>query len=196
MTRASRPPLGASLLHPIALLALALLLANDHLLKARYPGFVTGKLSDLAGLIVAPLVLVATTDFLAPASLLRRRDYARVSAWLCALVVAGAFAATKTWAPATRAYEAMYELARAPLRWLVACALSRAPYGERIVLARDPTDLFALPMAVVAALIARPGPIRARPGCVREVCAEAEGRTLASGRAGSDACTGGWHETV
>ncbi|MCP4580716.1 MAG: hypothetical protein GY839_03815 [candidate division Zixibacteria bacterium] len=40
------------LFNPIFLLALALLLLNDHLLKAAYPGWLTGKLSDFAGLFV------------------------------------------------------------------------------------------------------------------------------------------------
>ncbi|MFI7708309.1 hypothetical protein [Nonomuraea sp. NPDC049480] len=33
------------------------LLVNDHLLKQAWPGFVTGKLSDVAGLVVAPALL-------------------------------------------------------------------------------------------------------------------------------------------
>jgi hypothetical protein len=45
------------LAHPVTLGALVLLLVNDHLLKAAYPGVVTGKLSDLAGLVVAPPLL-------------------------------------------------------------------------------------------------------------------------------------------
>jgi hypothetical protein len=40
--------------HPVTLLSLVLLLVNDHLLKDAYPGLATGKLSDLAGLVVAP----------------------------------------------------------------------------------------------------------------------------------------------
>jgi hypothetical protein len=40
-------------------LALALLLLNDWLLKQAYPGFVTGKLSDFAGLAVVALPLFA-----------------------------------------------------------------------------------------------------------------------------------------
>ena len=40
---------GDGLLHPIALLAVALLLVNDHLLKAAAPGPLTGKLSDSPG---------------------------------------------------------------------------------------------------------------------------------------------------
>ena len=40
-------------------LALAVLLVNDALLKYEYPGFITGKLSDLAGLAVVSLPLFA-----------------------------------------------------------------------------------------------------------------------------------------
>ena len=40
------------LLKPSFLLPLTLLLLNDHLLKAAYPGWLTGKLSDFAGLFV------------------------------------------------------------------------------------------------------------------------------------------------
>jgi hypothetical protein len=45
------------LVHPVTLVALVVLLVNDHVLKDRYPGPVTGKLSDVAGLIVFPPVL-------------------------------------------------------------------------------------------------------------------------------------------
>lgn len=45
--------------NPVFLAALGLLLVNDHLLKGAglIPGWLTGKLSDLAGLIVAPVLL-------------------------------------------------------------------------------------------------------------------------------------------
>ena len=52
-------PIGEAL-HPVTLAAVALLLLNDWVLKARFRGsFVTGKLSDIAGLIFAPVVLSA-----------------------------------------------------------------------------------------------------------------------------------------
>ena len=41
----------ATLTHPILLVAVALLLLNDHLLKQASPGWLTGKLSDVAGLL-------------------------------------------------------------------------------------------------------------------------------------------------
>lgn len=52
-------PIGEAL-HPVALLAIGVLLLNDWVLKRRFTGsFVTGKLSDLAGLAAAPVVLTA-----------------------------------------------------------------------------------------------------------------------------------------
>ena len=84
--------------HPAAIAALVVLVVNDHLLKAAYPGWITGKLSDFAGMVLAPLVLVAIVDAIAP-----------VRAWMgwaSAVAVGCAFALCKTWAPATEAYEA------------------------------------------------------------------------------------------
>ena len=46
-----------ALAHPGAVLALVVLALNDHVLKQAWPGFVTGKLSDIAGLVVFPLLL-------------------------------------------------------------------------------------------------------------------------------------------
>jgi hypothetical protein len=52
--------------HPVTLLSLAVLVLNDHLLKAAYPGLVTGKLSDVAGLVLAPPLLAAVVMLLLP----------------------------------------------------------------------------------------------------------------------------------
>src|SRR5690242_17575868 len=46
----SRPFPGSAMLHPLVLGAVAVLILNDHLLKARWPSWWTGKLSDVAGL--------------------------------------------------------------------------------------------------------------------------------------------------
>ena len=52
-------PIGEAL-HPLTLAAVALLVLNDWVLKPRFgPSLVTGKLSDLAGLVFAPVVLSA-----------------------------------------------------------------------------------------------------------------------------------------
>ncbi|MBN2361941.1 MAG: hypothetical protein JXR83_20995 [Deltaproteobacteria bacterium] len=63
------PPQGGEMpatefVHPLPLAALALLAINDHLLKGSglLPGWLTGKLSDLAGLFFFPLLLTAVVD--------------------------------------------------------------------------------------------------------------------------------------
>jgi hypothetical protein len=77
------------LLHPISLLALGTLVINDQVLKVRWPSWWTGKLSDLAGMMVFPLVLAAV---------FRHRR-------ACVVATMVAFALIKTWAPATAACE-------------------------------------------------------------------------------------------
>lgn len=56
----SRP----SLAHPIPIAAALLLALNDHVLKGAHvlPGIVTGKLSDVCGLFVLPIVIAAITN--------------------------------------------------------------------------------------------------------------------------------------
>jgi len=43
--------------HPGTLLSISILLFNDHLLKVLYPSWITGKLSDFAGLFFFPFVI-------------------------------------------------------------------------------------------------------------------------------------------
>jgi len=47
--------------------ALVILVLNDHVLKAAVPGIITGKLSDVAGVVLLPLVLVAGWELLGAA---------------------------------------------------------------------------------------------------------------------------------
>ncbi|MGY0231484.1 hypothetical protein [Longispora urticae] len=47
----------AWLAHPVTLVAGLLLVLNDHLLKSSFPGPATGKLSDVAGLVLAPALV-------------------------------------------------------------------------------------------------------------------------------------------
>jgi hypothetical protein len=44
-------------LHPFYWISLTVLIVNDLILKAHYPSFITGKLSDFAGLVVLPLFI-------------------------------------------------------------------------------------------------------------------------------------------
>ncbi len=67
-------------------LALTLLVVNDHVLKGSglLPGIVTGKLSDFAGLVVAPLLLCALFD-----------AHGQLARYACIALVALPFAAIK-----------------------------------------------------------------------------------------------------
>jgi len=62
---------GELAIHPVVLAALLLLFVNDHVLKAAAPSFITGKLSDVAGLIATPLLLQALVELLAGTQLPR-----------------------------------------------------------------------------------------------------------------------------
>ena len=81
---ASRALLAAAdLTRPAPLIATAILALNDHVLKGSgwLPGTVTGKLSDVAGLFVAPIALVCLVRCVVPA----RRD-GRLAAVALAMV--------------------------------------------------------------------------------------------------------------
>jgi hypothetical protein len=113
-----------ALAHPLFWIALVVLVVNDHLLKQAHllPGVVTGKLSDFAGMVVAPLVLTA---------LLRLRGRAgRMVAFAC---VAAVFTAIKVSRPCADLVETV--TACTPLPWRLWC---------------DPTDLLALSMLPLA----------------------------------------------
>lgn len=123
---------------PLAIFAIALLIVNDHVLKAAYPGLVTGKLSDFAGLMFFPLLLSAASEQLG-----FRRGMATV---IAATVVTGlVFAAIKV----SPAAGELYRSALASLQWpiRVLCAVIAGdpvpPVGQ-VQLTADRTDLIAL----------------------------------------------------
>jgi uncharacterized membrane protein len=122
-------------LHPVAVIALIVLVANDHAWKYSHPGWLTGKLSDVAGLIVFPLVLCAALHVVSASE--------RLLAGCVAATMIG-FALVKLWAPATQVCEWA-------MGWLQAPFSSVTP----TTLVRDPTDLLALPFAIVALWLPR-----------------------------------------
>ena len=46
-----------AILHPLSLLSIAVLFINDQFLKYAYTSWITGKLSDFAGLVFFPLIV-------------------------------------------------------------------------------------------------------------------------------------------
>jgi hypothetical protein len=126
----SEPIAAKPLLHPIALGSIAVLLVNDHYLKLHHPSWLTGKLSDAAGLVFFPLLL---------ATLLRVRV-----TWAAA-ATAFVFALVKTVPVATDAYR----------HALGVCQLAIGGDGSPVDAVTDPTDLLALPVILLAVAVAR-----------------------------------------
>jgi hypothetical protein len=151
-TRAVHPPRvavrtpGDLLLHPLAVAAMVAVILNDRVLKVRYPSALTGKLSDVAGLIFFPLLLVAVAE---GARRMRSRD-----GWMLtpravvavAVAIGVAFVLMKTWPPAGDAYRAAMGVVIWPLDAVGSLVRGDGlPALERIALVEDPTDLLALP---------------------------------------------------
>ncbi|MFC4585370.1 hypothetical protein [Sphaerisporangium corydalis] len=108
------------------------LLVNDHFLKQVWPGLVTGKLSDVAGMVVVPPLLALVPLLLCGGHARGRRHADRVA--LAAIVVVGAgFALVKTTTTGA---------ALASRAWSVL-------WGPSLVRA-DASDLLALPALGVA----------------------------------------------
>lgn len=135
-------PVG-ELLHPGALAAVAVLVLNDWWAKRHHPSWLTGKLSDVAGLVMAPLALSAAIGCVL---------------WLCARAGAAIdpSARPRRFALALALTAAVFTATKlsASAAALVVSALARVGFpASRIAV--DATDLLALPALGLAALIAR-----------------------------------------
>ncbi|MFT3776498.1 MAG: hypothetical protein QM820_64985 [Minicystis sp.] len=121
---------AGDLRRPLPLAAVAVLAVNDHVLKGAgiLPGWLTGKLSDVAGLFFFPILLVALAR--GAHRLLRGRDVAdRRSLAAAAVIATGAvFTLLKLHAPFNA--------------WVTSV------WGVNVM---DPTDLWALPVLPLAA---------------------------------------------
>ncbi len=156
---------GEGLLHPLVIASVGLLVMNDHWAKALWPGVVTGKLSDFAGLLFFPFLLQAAWELLH--ALLRKpwSPSQRVLS-VAAIVTAAVFAAVKLWPPAAELYRIAFGTARWPLDALVASLRGQAlPGWSKVCVTRDPTDLVALlSIAVALVLGTRRSPARVASG--------------------------------
>ena len=142
--RAALGELG-SLLPPAMI---AVLIANDHVLKFVFHNAITGKLSDIAICFVMPLLVSAALGLIAGGSV-------RWRLWIGAAVTAVVFSALE-----------MSDLAG---RWFVG-AVAILFGAKHTVLTRDPTDLLALLMVPVAVAYGR--------RCARVVTADNPWRRL------------------
>lgn len=135
---------GASrfILHPLFISALTLWLFNDHALKRIHPSWLTGKLSDAAGLVAFPMMLAATFELLG----LRVRRMLEG----CALATALGFTAIQLSVPFATFYAHALGLAQWPAQALVACVEGRPlPHVGVVEHVMDPSDLLMLPVVVL-----------------------------------------------
>jgi hypothetical protein len=150
---APRPPEpfpGSALLHPLVVGAVALLLLNDHVFKARWPSWWTGKLSDLAGMVMFPLVLQALWE---QAGVWRGRAFRPSRAVLvtCVLLTGLCFSATKLSVVAADGWRWSLGFLQWPVRIGAALLQGReAPGIAPVAHVVDATDLLALPGLLVA----------------------------------------------
>jgi hypothetical protein len=142
---------GGGLLHPVPLLAIAVLVLNDHWGKQTFSSVLTGKLSDVAGLAFFPLLLQALIEVACALGRRRWRPSRRVLVG-CAVVTAAVFALINLWAPASEAYRYGLYAIQWPFRaaWALASGAGLPAWGGRVALTPDPTDLWTLPAVGLA----------------------------------------------
>ena len=105
------------LLHPLSLCAIVLMGLNDHIFKYAYPSYLTGKMSDLMGLVFFPLLL----------------EYLLRSRLLSVLVAGVGFTLAKTTTFGNDFYNTVYEAIYQVLGW-----------GHPVPLIADPEDCLTL----------------------------------------------------
>jgi len=113
---------------------------NDRWLKSAWPGFVTGKLSDCAGLVLLPVALLSLTEILR--RICRKPMIWRYDALIWVMLSVSGFIFVKVTPAGNDAYAWVMGAIRWPLQ-----ALSRTdstPQMRPILVSRDRADLLAL----------------------------------------------------
>ena len=147
-----RPPTPVpadGLLHPVALVALAILLLNDHVLKASVPSPLTGILSGFAGIVLFPLALQAGSELLVASGSRWRGPSVRVIALACMATGIG-YAAVELLPPAMEAYQ----YGQGALQWPASAVLALVasdplPPVVPVLAISDPWDLLALSALII-----------------------------------------------
>lgn len=119
-----------SLTHPITISAIALLIINDHYLKQNHPSWWTGKLSDFAGLVFAPLIFATLLAWLIRSHVRHQEKLVGSIAFVLTGLV---FTLTKTLSQMNHATTEFWEFFA----------------GGSVKMWLDPTDLLALPALLI-----------------------------------------------
>lgn len=144
---------GDFLLRPVPISAAVLLVINDHFLKGSrwLPGWLTGKLSDVAGLGLLPLLTIAVIEL---GFHVRNRNKLAQPSWfvLAALLIGAGFTLVKVAVPVRDAYS----ISLGTIRWIVrapASWITRHPINDwsRVDVALDASDLLALAVLPITA---------------------------------------------
>ena len=132
------------LLRPVVLASLILWIVTDHVLKATFASWWTGKLSDVVSLVVFPLVPYAAIDLWRSRRNLPPPPMATLAFWIAATGLV--MATINTIDVAADAYRWGLATAQWPFRALYAGSL--VPI-QPVHLTMDPTDLLTLPALIV-----------------------------------------------
>ncbi len=121
--------------HPATWLSITILIINDHIFKVIYPSWITGKLSDFAGLFFFPFIVVAIMSFLLKKSKISSIQVGEISFGIVGIC----FVLVKTF----------------PLVNIFTTRLTSLLLGTPTKFMLDPTDLIALFSMVPAWMIWR-----------------------------------------
>lgn len=156
---------GELVVRPEFLAAVALLAVNDHILKAAQapPGWLTGKLSDVAGLFFFPVLLAVVVTALASPD--TRKGFQRIAGG-AALATAGAFSVLNLFPGVTRLLDpvwGVYTVDPTDLLTLPACAagyawMMRHTRNVKARRSRRAVRFAAVALAATASLATSPPP--------------------------------------
>jgi hypothetical protein len=173
---------GDLVVRPVPVLAGVVLALNDHVLKAVFGDTVTGKLSDVSGLVFVPLLLLGILELGRAAW--RRPWQIRHRDLVAALVLVGAaLASAKLSVPISHGFGDVGGVLRYPFRGRF----------DAVTITHDPSDLWTLPALLIAWLDAaavirrrrsesRPQPCRRTASCGESASATVR-RSSSSGSA-------------
>ena len=142
---------GALLLHPVVLAAIACFVVNDHVLKPANPGWLTGKLSDVAGLIFFPVLIAAVAELVTPVA----RRHAAATLLLAVTITGLTYVAMLVVPAGGDGYRWFIGIVQWPFRIAGAIAAGAPlPAIAPVRVAADPTDLITLPALLVPLVLA------------------------------------------